>query len=84
METVVSFLEGASFYALFQQINALSTTEVVMVFLASKFCFVMMALVLLAVPPVRVRVAGLLATEATDPTGLLLEHQATALLTTDD
>lgn len=79
LEMLVTFLENASFLAIYNQISAMSTTNVVALFLVSKPVFILASLFFLCVPRARGHVSGLLESESTNPLRLI-DEPARALL----
>lgn len=73
LESIWTFLESASFFAVFQQISAMSVTDVVTLFLVSKPLFIVSALFFLCVPQARTRISGYLENASTDPLRLTVE-----------
>ena len=80
LESIMTFLESASFLAVFNQISAMSITEVVTIFLVSKPLFIVAALFFLCVPQARNRVSGYLEGASTDPLRLMPDDEPKLLV----
>jgi len=74
LETILTFVENASFLAIFNQVSGMSTTNIVALFLVSKPVFIVASLFFLCVPQARSRVSGYLEGSSTDPLLLVSEE----------